>query len=208
MRKFPLFILSLIGFNLPMTTQAEETLYVSDELPTFIHRGPGTDYRIIGSLKSGDQVQLLNTDAETGYAQVLDYKGRVAWLPKNQLSKTPSVKARTPLLEKENQELREKLTSIDSNWNNQTSEMQSKVAASDQTIANLTTENEKLKNELIIRSGKKLEIAQINLDNNRRELILQWFMYGGGVAGAGLIFGLLLPHLIPRRKKRNERWMN
>ncbi|SPP32187.1 hypothetical protein ARAF_2082 [Arsenophonus endosymbiont of Aleurodicus floccissimus] len=191
-----------------MTTQAEETLYVSDELPTFIHRGPGTDYRIIGSLKSGDQVQLLNTDAETGYAQVLDYKGRVAWLPKNQLSKTPSVKARTPLLEKENQELREKLTSIDSNWNNQTSEMQSKVAASDQTIANLTTENEKLKNELIIRSGKKLEIAQINLDNNRRELILQWFMYGGGVAGAGLIFGLLLPHLIPRRKKRNERWMN
>ncbi|QLK87395.1 SH3 domain-containing protein [Arsenophonus endosymbiont of Aphis craccivora] len=207
MRKFPLFILALIGFNLPMTTQAEETLYVSDELPTFIHRGPGTDYRIIGSLKSGDQVQLLNTDAETGYDQVLDYKGRVAWFPKNQLSKTPSVKARIPLLEKENQALREKLTSIDSNWNNQTSEMQSKVAASDQTIANLIAENEKLKNELI-RSEKKLEIAQINLDNNRRELILQWFMYGGGVAGAGLIFGLLLPHLIPRRKKRNERWMN
>lgn len=207
MRKFPLFILALIGFNLPMTTQAEETLYVSDELPTFIHRGPGTDYRIIGSLKSGDQVQLLNTDAETGYAQLTNYKGQVAWLPKNQLNKIPSVKARIPLLEKENQELREKLTSIDSNWNNQTSEMQSKVPASDQTIANLTVENKKLKNELI-RSGKKLEIAQINLDNNHRELILHWFMYGGGVAGAGLIFGLLLPHLIPRRKKRNERWMN
>jgi SH3 domain protein len=207
MRKFPLFILALIGLNLSMTTQAEETLYVSDELPTFIHLGPGTDYRIIGSLKSGDQVQLLSTDQETGYAQIRDYKGRVAWLPKNQLSQTPSVKARIPLLEKENQELREKLTNIDSNWNNQTSEMQSKVAASDQIIANLTAENEKLKNELI-RSGKKLEIAQINLDDNRRELILQWFMYGGGVAGAGLIFGLLLPHIIPRRKKRNDRWMN
>lgn len=207
MRKFPLFILALIGLNLSMTTQAEETLYVSDELPTFIHRGPGTDYRIIGSLKSGDQVQLLSTDQETGYAQIRDYKGRVAWLPKNQLSQTPSVKERIPLLEKENQELREKLTNIDSNWNNQTSEMQSKVAASDQIIANLTAENEKLKNELI-RSGKKLEIAQINLDDNRRELILQWFMYGGGVAGAGLIFGLLLPHIIPRHKKRNDRWMN
>lgn len=74
MRKFPLFILALIGLNLSMTTQAEETLYVSDELPTFIHRGPGTDYRIIGSLKSGDQVQLLSTDQETGYAQIRDYK--------------------------------------------------------------------------------------------------------------------------------------
>ncbi|CAA2931025.1 TIGR04211 family SH3 domain-containing protein [Arsenophonus endosymbiont of Bemisia tabaci] len=207
MRKLPLFILTLIGFNLPMTTQGEETLYVSDELLTFIHRGPGTDYRIIGSLKSSDQVQLLNTNAETGYSQVIDYKGIISWLPKNKLRKTPSVKARIPLLEKENQELHEKLTTIDSNWNNQTSEMQSKVAASDQTIANLTAKNEKLKNELI-RSGKKLEIAQINLDNNRRELILQWFMYGGGVAGAGLIFGLLLPHLIPRHKKHNERWMN
>lgn len=190
-----------------MTTQAEETFYVSDELVTFIHQGPGTDYRIIGSLKSGDQVQLLSTDPETGYSQVRDYKGRVAWLPKNQLSKTPSVKARIPLLEKENQELLEKLTNIDNNWNNQKTEMQSKVAASDQIIADLTAENKKLKNELI-RSGKKLEIAQINLDNNRRELILQWFMYGGGVAGAGLIFGLLLPHIIPRRKKRNYHWMN
>ncbi|MFS1537753.1 MAG: TIGR04211 family SH3 domain-containing protein [Candidatus Phlomobacter fragariae] len=207
MKKFPLFILALIGFNLSMPTKTEETLYVSDERPIFINRGPGTDYRIIGSLKSGDQVQLLSTDHETDYAQILDYKGRVAWLPKNQLSKKISVKARIPLLEKENQELREKLTNIDSNWNNQTTEMQSKVVANDQIIANLTAKNEKLKNELI-RSGKKLEIAQINLDNNRRELILQWFMYGGGVAGAGLIFGLLLPHIIPRRKKRNDRWMN
>ncbi len=33
-------------------------------------------------------------------------------------------------------------------------------------------------------------------------------MYGGGVAGAGLILGLILPHIIPRRRKRNDRWMN
>jgi SH3 domain protein len=32
-------------------------------------------------------------------------------------------------------------------------------------------------------------------------------MYGGGVAGAGLLLGLLLPHMIPRRKKK-DRWMN
>lgn len=31
-------------------------------------------------------------------------------------------------------------------------------------------------------------------------------MYGGGVAGIGLLLGMVLPHLIPRRKK--DRWMN
>jgi SH3 domain protein len=31
-------------------------------------------------------------------------------------------------------------------------------------------------------------------------------MYGGGVAGAGLLFGLILPHIIPRRKKSPNGW--
>ncbi len=38
---------------------------------------------------------------------------------------------------------------------------------------------------------------QINLDNNFCEPILKWFMYAGAVVYAGLIFGLLLPHIIP-----------
>lgn len=32
-------------------------------------------------------------------------------------------------------------------------------------------------------------------------------MYGGGVLGVGLLLGLLLPHMLPRRKK-SDRWMN
>ncbi|KJY02610.1 SH3 domain-containing protein [Morganella morganii] len=47
----------------------------------------------------------------------------------------------------------------------------------------------------------------MQLDDKQRDIILQWFMYGGGVAGAGLLLGLLLPHMIPRRKKK-DRWMN
>lgn len=56
MNKFPLFILALIVFDLLMVTQTEETLYISDELLTFIHQWARTDYRIINSLKSGDQI--------------------------------------------------------------------------------------------------------------------------------------------------------
>ncbi|KJY05099.1 SH3 domain-containing protein [Morganella morganii] len=54
---------------------------------------------------------------------------------------------------------------------------------------------------------KKLDAISVQLDDKQRDIILQWFMYGGGVAGAGLLLGLLLPHMIPRRKKK-DRWMN
>ena len=37
------------------------------------------------------------------------------------------------------------------------------------------------------------------------DLLMRYFMYGGGVAGAGLLVGLIVPHL-PRRRKKRDRW--
>ncbi|MGP1933788.1 MAG: hypothetical protein ACTS8P_04460 [Arsenophonus sp. NC-XBC3-MAG3] len=74
MRKFSLFIIVLIGFNLLISTHAEETFYVFDEISTFIYQGSSIDYHIVSNLKSGYQVQLLITDPETGYAKIRDYK--------------------------------------------------------------------------------------------------------------------------------------
>ncbi len=84
--------------------------------------------------------------------------------------------------------------------------MQKKVSASDSIINGLKDENQKLKNELIVAS-KKVNAANLQLDDKQRTIIMQWFMYGGGVLGVGLLLGLLLPHMIPRRKKK-DRWMN
>ncbi|EBS5740333.1 hypothetical protein DU198_26310, partial [Salmonella enterica subsp. enterica serovar Eastbourne] len=62
------------------------------------------------------------------------------------------------------------------------------------------------RNQVVV-AKKKLDAISVQLDDKQRDIILQWFMYGGGVAGAGLLLGLLLPHMIPRRKKK-DRWMN
>ncbi len=188
-----------------MTAQAAEKRYISDELSTYVHSGPGNQFRIVGTLNAGDEVEVIATDKN--FVQVKDNRGRTVWLASEQLSSQPSMKVRIPALEAENRELRDKLENIDNTWNTRTADMQNKVADSDNVVSQLKSENEKLKNELI-KAGKKLEIVEVNLDDRRRELILQWFMYGGGVAGVGLIFGLILPHIIPRRKKRNDRWMS
>ena len=43
----------------PTTASAPQSRYVSDNIYTFLHRGPGKQYRIIGSINAGEAVTQL-----------------------------------------------------------------------------------------------------------------------------------------------------
>ncbi|CFQ36091.1 TIGR04211 family SH3 domain-containing protein [Yersinia bercovieri] len=206
MQKIRLICLAVLSLTLSWGAHAEEKRYISDELDTYVHSGSGNQYRIVGTLKGGDEVTLISVDEGTNYGQIRDSKGKTTWIPLNQLSETPSLRIRVPDLEQQVKTLTDKLANIDNSWNQRTAEMQQKVAASDSVISELQKENESLKNQLVV-AQKKVSAVNLQLDDKQRTIILQWFMYGGGVAGIGLLLGLVLPHLIPSRKK-NNRWMN
>ncbi|ACT14423.1 SH3 domain-containing protein [Pectobacterium aroidearum] len=206
MQKLGLLCFTLFSLTLSWTAQAEEKRYISDELLTYVHSGPGNQYRIVGTLNAGAEVTLLSVNENAGYAQIRDDKNRTTWIPLDQLSNTPSLRTRVPELENQVKDLTDKLNNIDQTWNQRTADMQQKVAASDGVINGLRQENQDLKNQLIV-AQKKVSAANVQLDDKQRTIILQWFMYGGGVAGIGLLLGLLLPHIIPRKKK-NDRWMS
>lgn len=204
-------ILQLVSFVLlTLATitalHAEEQRYVTDDLTTWARRGPGDNYRIAGTLKAGEAVTLLQTNNDTLYSEIRDSNGRTMWLPLKELSHTPGFRDRLPELEKQVTTLTAKLTTIDNDWNQRTAEMQQKVAQSDSVIRGLQSENQKLKNELTV-ARKQVAAANLQLDDKQRTIIIQWFIYGGGVLGAGLVLGLVLPYLIPRRKRR-DRWMH
>ncbi|AVJ20181.1 TIGR04211 family SH3 domain-containing protein [Serratia rhizosphaerae] len=206
MQTLRLIFLALLSLSITWGAHAEDKRYISDELNTYVHSGPGNQYRIVGTLNTGDEVTLLSVNDSTKYGQIRDAKGRTVWIPLNQLSNTPSLRTRVPELEQQVQTLTDKLTNIDNSWNQRTADMQQKVAASDSIISGLQEENQALKNQLQV-AQKKVNAVNLQLDDKQRTIILQWFMYGGGVAGIGLLLGLLLPHLLPRRKN-NNRWMN
>ncbi|HGH0614244.1 TPA: TIGR04211 family SH3 domain-containing protein [Yersinia enterocolitica] len=206
MQKLRLICLTVLSLTLSLSAYAEEKRYISDELDTYVHSGPGNQYRIVGTLKGGDEVTLISVNDGTNYGQIRDSKGKTTWIPLDQLSETPSLRVRVPDLEQQVKTLTDKLANIDNSWNQRTAEMQQKVAASDSIISELQKENESLKNQLVV-AQKKVNAVNLQLDDKQRTIILQWFMYGGGVAGIGLLLGLILPHLIPSRKK-NNRWMN
>jgi len=198
--------LTLLTLSAAATVHAEEKRYISDELSTWVRSGPGNDYRLIGTLNAGEEVALLQANASSNYGQIRDSQGRTTWIPLAQLSQQPSLRTRVPQLEEQVKMLTAKLANIDSSWNNRTADMQKKVAGSDDAINSLKEENQQLKNQLVV-AKKKVDAANVQLDDKQRTIIMQWFMYGGGVAGVGLVLGLLLPHMIPRRKK-SDRWMN
>ncbi|OTA19891.1 Chromosome partition protein Smc [Xenorhabdus beddingii] len=204
-KRHRLFIL-LLGFTLPLSVHAEEKRYVSDELSAYIRSGPSIQNRIVGSLNSGEEVILLSSKPENGFLQVKDRKGRASWILSSELSTIPSLHERLPVMEQEIKTLTDNLANIDDKWNKRTAELQNKVAGSDKIINDLKKENAQLQSKLTI-AEKKVEAANLQLDDKQREIILQWFTYGGGVAGIGLILGLVLPHIIPRRKNK-DRWMS
>ena len=43
--------------------------------------------------------------------------------------------------------------------------------------------------------------AELQKVKEENKLLITWFTYGGIVAGGGLLLGLILPSLIPSRKK-------
>jgi len=208
MNKTHLIGLTLLTFSVATSVHAEEKRYISDELSTWVRSGPGNDYRLIGTLNAGEEVTLLqsNDNDNSKYGQIRDSQGRTTWIPLAQLSEQPSLRSRVPQLEQQVKDLTAKLANIDGSWNERTAEMQKKVAGSDGAINSLKEENQQLKNQLVV-AKKKVDAANVQLDDKQRTIIMQWFMYGGGVAGVGLLLGLLLPHMIPRRKK-SDRWMN
>lgn len=206
MKKIHLIGLTLLTFSVAASVHAEEKRYISDELSTWVRSGPSDDYRLVGTLNAGEEVELLQTNENSQYGQIRDASGRTVWIPLKQLSQQPSLRTRVPQLEQQVKELTDKLANIDGSWNERTAEMQKKVAGSDGAINQLKDENQKLKNQLIV-AQKKVSAANVQLDDKQRTIIMQWFMYGGGVAGVGLLLGLLLPHMIPSRKKK-DRWMN
>ena len=206
MKKTHFIGLTFLAFSAVANVHAEEKSYISDELSTWVRSGPGKDYRLIGTLNAAEEVTLLQSNENSNYGQIRDAQGRTTWIPLSQLSEQPSLRSRVPELEQQVKDLTAKLANIDGSWNERTAEMQKKVAGSDDAINSLKDENQQLKNQLVVAS-KKVDAANVQLDDKQRTIIMQWFMYGGGVAGFGLLLGLLLPHMLPRRKK-NDRWMN
>jgi SH3 domain protein len=186
-------------------TALAQDRYIADKLFTYMHSGPNNQYRIIGSIDAGDKVRLLSTNKESGYSQIQDARGRKGWVESKFVTSQESMALRLPKLEKELAETKEKLANARSTSDQEKAGLVESLATRNRQISELEQGYSDMSQQL---SSAQEEVRSLRakLDTQKDDLLLKYFMYGGGVAGLGLLFGLILPHIVPRKKRSPSGW--
>ncbi|MGS2744054.1 TIGR04211 family SH3 domain-containing protein [Halomonas sp. LS-001] len=176
--------------------------WVSDELSTYVRSGPTDGYRIIGTLTAGEQVDVLESSGD--YTRVRDSDGDAVWVLSNEIQDTPSAREKLPELERQVEALSTELEGINEQWEQRVASMTETLELREDRSEAMESRNAALEEEAEL-LRQQVRALQARLDTQEEDLLIRYFMYGGGVAGAGLIVGLIVPHL-PRRRKKRDRW--
>lgn len=167
--------------------------YISDDLFIYMHAGPGTNYRILGTVIAGTEVKVTGK-ADNEYSEIIDEKGRATWIESKYLTSQPGLRFVVA-------ELNGKLASS----SDFTSQLDGEVNALKNKINTLTDEKKELTSELdsIKLALEKTEAKVKDQDTNIKK---QWFFTGAAVLGIGLLLGLIIPRLFSRRRGSMESW--
>ncbi|MDP4536170.1 TIGR04211 family SH3 domain-containing protein [Alkalimonas collagenimarina] len=189
------FIVSLaLLFSSFSRSETSEPAFISDALFVYIHSGPSNQYRIVGTVNAGDNVRLLAEDEESGYVQIQFEGNRQGWLPGQYVTNTPGMAVQLA-------ELTEQLEQ-------QSSQLQQLEQSNQQlntALQQREQEYQKAQEQLQV-ANRSYEQLQQQFDVEHGSIWKNPKVLGAAILGIGLLFGLLLPLLIPRRKE-SERWM-
>ncbi|WPO98082.1 TIGR04211 family SH3 domain-containing protein [Pseudomonas sp. HR96] len=198
-------ISTVVGATLLLAGNAEGAdaeRWISDNLTTVVRSGPTDGYRIIGMVKSGQKVQLISTQGD--YSQIRGESGDTVWLPSANLQEQPSPSERLPALTQQVGELNDQLKTIDDSWKTRVQGMQETLDARKKLIDELQAHNKDIDAQLTA-AQTEVRTVQAQLGDENKQVLMRYMVYGGGIAGAGLLAGLILP-MLTRGRKRNDRW--
>lgn len=198
---------------------AGETRYITDQLQITLRSGEGNQFKILRSLDSGTQVDVLESHQDTGYSRVMVEPGVEGWVITRYLDTEPSGRTQAASLAKQldaaradldkvrdennalaqnNRELKQKLSKFDGDNQRLAKEVADIRGASASALAT-RDENNTLKTQLDKLQSERDEavrITSILKDRADRE----WFMVGAGVVLVGMIIGLIIPKIRWRKK--------
>lgn len=214
-----LILIVLAGTSLRVEAR---TGYVNDELEVTLRSGESTRNSIVRMLPSGEQLEVLEVNSETGYARVTTKDGREGFVLSRFVTYEPVARDR---LVSANRRLERSAQRI-SNLEAQLGELKGENTTYSQNQNSLETNNVRLTEELneIRRTAanaiqtadenRNLRSTKTNLENQIQELQTVnstlaarsrqlWFMAGAGTLILGILAGLLLPRL---KLKRRSKW--
>ncbi len=211
-----------IALILVAATAIGQTRYVSDQLVITVRSGPSTDNTIMANLRSGDAVDVLQDDGETGYTRVRAENGTEGWVLSRYLVAIPISQDRLVITERDLAEAQVRIAMLESSVATLTEELEvtgqrraeaetanaaltidlADIREASQNVLSVRDENENLRRSLNARNG---EVDQLRIENELLDSrsTRDWFLAGAGVLFAGIVVGLVAPRL---RRRRRSRW--
>ena len=161
-------IASLI-FSLPVFAEESPSSttpgFISDDLFIYMHSGAGNNYRIVGTVNSGTEIQITG-QSKNDYSEIIDDKGRVTWVESKYVSTTPGLRNVIA-------ELNGKLA----NASESISQLEEQGANSINKIDNLSQENTSLKNQIATLNTQLAE-TKSKLKDQDTNIKKEWFFNG------------------------------
>ncbi|WP_158088316.1 TIGR04211 family SH3 domain-containing protein [Colwellia chukchiensis] len=187
-----LFFTSLFSFAQETDTTTTAG-YISEDLIVYMHTGAGKNYRIMGTVSSGEKVQLTGA-TKNDYSEIITDKDRTGWIESQHVSTTPGMRYVIA-------DLNEKLASMQENQR----QLSAQLDEATKTISSLTSDRSDLQNN-IAALNMELTETKSQLKNQDTNIKKQWFFNGAIVLGVGLLLGLILPRLFTKRRASMENW--
>jgi len=162
------------------TAARAETAWVKDELRLNLRAGPNVKYKILGVVKTGDAVSIL--ERGDGWTRVRVASIGDGWIPEGYLQ--PEAPAGVRLAQSEAQ----------------TSEFRDQLESLQQQTATLTQENQDLTGR---DADQRTSIERLTRENLELRAGARWpeWITGAGILAAGMILGAIL-HTISARRSR------
>ena len=176
-------------------------VYVTENEGIWTTRGPGTEYKLIGTVRPGDRLEFISE--KKNYYQVIKPNGQEAWIPKKYVQSEKSFRYQAEELTKENAELKYKLEHIDS-------ESVKELRAVKKELEQIKTAHAALEREQLsqVEELKEARALKADLDaqlkTREQEMQIRWWKNGGLIAGAGAIMGVILVYLPRPRRRRDD----
>lgn len=195
--------------------------WVNDEIRITFRSGPGDEFRIIRYLNTGTRLETSTPPPDRfpggspdGWTYLRDAAGELGWVRDQYLAEQAPARIRIDAIAAERDSARERTSSLTAELSaaqSDNAELNRQLTASESRIAELETRFAAALEgfELVeVNQGLEVTIGELRerndaLQRENEELadstLKEWFMIGAGVLGAGIIMGLILPHL--RRKR-------
>jgi SH3 domain protein len=208
--------LLLLAALIACSAQAQDR-YIDDVLMVPLRSGGSIDHRVVHQgLPSGTAVTVLEEDRELGWSRVRTSEGLEGWLPSRYLKREPGARyqvrsALRALGQPEDgsvslgaaiEQLRKDAESATATRD----ALQTELAELRQLSSSATALDES--NRVLSETVQMLKnrISVLEADNARlhEDTWQKWFINGVWATGIGGLLTLVLPRIIPRRKRRSE----